>query len=102
MLTSGTCILQTVHCICKGFRGLTRYRWRYILQGSETETGSIREVAILRKPLIQCERSPMSLRDTQVVILETSRDTIRIRIGLHEFLRAPSFVRKTTVRKELG
>ena len=35
----------------------------------------------------------MSLRDTQVVILETSRDTIRVRIGLHEFLSAPSFVR---------
>jgi hypothetical protein len=35
----------------------------------------------------------MSLRDTQVVILETSRDTIRGRIGLHEFLKAPSSVR---------
>ena len=35
----------------------------------------------------------MSLRDTQVVILETSRDTIRVRIGLHEFLSAPSSVR---------
>ena len=41
----------------------------------------------------------MSLRDTQVVILETSRDTIRVRIGLHEFLRAPSFVRIKDHRK---
>jgi len=40
----------------------------------------------------------MSLRDTQVVILETSRDAIRVRIGLHEFLRAPSFVRGKDVR----
>lgn len=41
----------------------------------------------------------MSLRDTQVVILETSRDTIRVRIGLHEFLRAPSFVRSKNNEK---
>jgi len=43
----------------------------------------------------------MSLRDTQVVILETSRDTIRVRIGLHEFLRAPSFVRSENNEKRV-
>lgn len=36
----------------------------------------------------------MSLRDTQIVILETSRDTIRVGLGLHEFLKAPAFVRR--------
>lgn len=35
----------------------------------------------------------MSLRDTQIVVLETNRDTIRIGLGLHEFLKAPAFVR---------
>jgi hypothetical protein len=34
----------------------------------------------------------MSLRDTQIVVLETSRDSIRVGRGLHEFLKTPAFV----------
>jgi len=33
---------------------------------------------------IKTPLASMSQRDTQVVILETSRDTIRVRVGLHE------------------